>query len=73
MKPEPSTPSGSAFADWFKDQYGKLPSSRRRMALSRKHQELKAAYDAALLEYRAEDALHAAYNNALYGWNARKK
>jgi hypothetical protein len=63
----------SAFATWFKEQYGRMPSERRRQAARERRRELEAALAQAQLDYRVEDSLHAAWDAALKGWNARKK
>ena len=74
MKPNTlSTDKGQRkFAAWFKEQYGTMPSEIRRQRLRKKKDELKAAYEDALLWYRAEDNLHATWRDALYGWNAKR-
>lgn len=63
----------SAFGDWFKLQFGRLPNESRRTKLRNKRDELRGAMEAADIEFRMEDALHAAWRAALYGWNARPR
>lgn len=63
----------SAFKHWFIQQYGSMPSERKRSAALRKKQEAQQALNEAQFEYIIEDAKFAAFTNALYGWNARAK
>ena len=74
MKPSSSTPNRpSAFGAWFKLQFGRMPNGSRLTKLRNKKNELKAELEATTIEFQMESALHAAWNAALYGWNARKK
>lgn len=61
----------SAFKDWFVQQYGSMPSVRKRSAAWKRKWEAEVALTEAQLEYALENAKFEAFNNALYGWNAR--
>jgi hypothetical protein len=65
MKPAPH----SQFGPWFKEQFGGAPSEIKRTRLRQRRDELRAALE----QDDLEDALHAAWTAALYGWNARTK
>jgi hypothetical protein len=62
----------SAFRDWFKRQYGAVPSERKRQAARRKIRDLEHALSVAKVEFQVEDARFAAWTNALYGWSAMR-
>lgn len=61
------------FAAWFKEQYGLLPSERRREAALRKKRDAEEALRVAQIEYQMEDMRFAWFDTALKGWNARRK
>ena len=63
----------SRFATWFKAQFGRLPNATRLTKLRNRRDDLRAALSEAEVEWKMEDALHAAWKCALYGWNARTK
>lgn len=61
------------FDAWFKEQYGQLPSERRReRALVRKRAAEIALRDAEI-DYKIEDARFVWFDSALKGWNARNR
>ena len=68
-----SSTETSAFGKWFKAQFGRLPNAAKTRKLRQKCDELKSALVIADMELRVEDALHASWNAALYGWNARPR
>lgn len=68
-----STETEARFGEWFKNQFGRMPNAGRLTKMRNRKNELQAALDQAMIEFRMEDALHAAWRAALYGWNARNK
>ena len=75
MKSASSTDTAkvSAFGKWFKAQFGRLPNDSKTRKLRQRCDELKSALAIADMELRVEDALHASWNAALCGWNARQR
>ena len=59
------------FTAWFKAQYGRLPDYKKPARDTVRDLEQKLAV--AREQLRSENALMAAWDNALYGWNARGK
>ena len=63
----------SPFQDWFKRQFGRIPSATRLSRMRNRQQELEAELITLRIEFQMESALHAAWTAALYGWNAKHK
>lgn len=72
MNKTTTIPSHLVFNNWFKKQYGRLPNQRKRDKSRVNAVELEAALRQAKINLQREDALLSAWNDALYGWNARK-
>jgi len=60
----------SAFAAWFKAQFGAMPNEPKRRRLSTKVQDLEMALHIARKQYEREVWLSDKFDAALKGWNA---
>lgn len=62
----------SEFKHWFVQQYGRMPvNSAKYQELRRNVQLAHDAFMRAQARLEVEDAMNAAFQAALYGWNAR--
>lgn len=62
----------SAFREWFKEQYGAVPSERARQQAAQRVKDLENALRVARIKLHVEESRLAAWTNAMYGWNARR-
>ena len=63
----------SAFAAWFKEQYGKLPNEAKRQRLVARRMDVRCEWVNLNLKIEEEEILQTAWIESLKGWCARDK